>query len=67
MITLTAEELKTFLDKEGTWEARAGMLVRVRVTDARQSYGRIDLRIRPVAGSGGAWVDSRVVKLDQAK
>lgn len=64
MITLTAEELRTFVEKEGNWEARSGVFVRVRVTDARQVYGRLDFRIKPTAGTGATWVDSQVVKLD---
>ena len=40
-----------------------GMLVAVKVMDARQCYGRTDCLVRPVAGEGEQWVrlDSLII------
>lgn len=37
--------------------------VAVRVVDAREIYGRVDLLIEPVYGNGRAWVNSTRVEL----
>jgi hypothetical protein len=38
-----------------------GLVVRCRVMGSRPAFGRIDLRVTPVSGSGEIWVDSRRV------
>lgn len=45
--------------------SRAGTLeVRVRILDARETFGRIDLLVSPVEGSGQAWVSADRVKVE---
>jgi len=45
----------TYVDKYGRVNA-AGFTIHVKIKDARSAYGRIDLLVTPVAGSGTKWV-----------
>lgn len=40
-----------------------GMNIIVKVTDARQCYGRLDLCVEPIHGDGSRWVEYRKVEL----
>lgn len=40
-----------------------GMTISVRVTDARQCYGRLDLCVEPLHGEGSRWLEHRKVEL----
>lgn len=40
-----------------------GMTISVRVTDARQCYGRLDLCVEPLHGEGSRWLEYRKVEL----
>ena len=61
---LSADELHSFIGRAGQYQARAGMTVAVTVTNARESYGRLDLLVAPVAGTGEAWISTALIKLD---
>lgn len=61
---LSAEELASFVGRTGHYQARAGMTVEIRVTNARESYGRLDLLVAPIAGTGEAWISTALIKLD---
>lgn len=37
--------------------------VGVNITDARESFGRIDVYVTPIEGQGSKWVDSKRVTL----
>lgn len=50
-------ERGTIMVRVGTKELR----VEVEVLAERASFGRVQLRVRPVAGRGEAWVDERNV------
>lgn len=39
-----------------------GLRVQVRILESRRVFGRIDLLVSPVAGSGQAWVRERRVR-----
>lgn len=43
-----------------------GMTILVRVTDARQCYGRLDLCVEPLHGTGSRWMEYRKVELTDA-
>ena len=60
---MTASQLQQLVEsyRDGGELAINGMRVRVRVTDARETYSRIDLRVVPEAGAGFAWVERRRV------
>jgi hypothetical protein len=56
---LTANELNEYVNREGTWAAPiADLKIRVKVIDARQIFGRLELKITPLAGSGEAWAQN---------
>ena len=64
---MTASELAKLVGMTATVPVRRGMMgtveIEVRIIDARDSYGRTDLLIRPVAGDGEAWVSADRVKV----
>lgn len=67
---MTAAELgAAYIGQEGTYAVGshgAGvMAVRVAVKDARSAFGRTDLLIYPLAGSGETWVKHDSVVLDK--
>jgi hypothetical protein len=51
------------IGKEATVTTREGFTIRVRIEDVRSSYGRVEVRVVPIAGRGAAWVTSKRVKL----
>ena len=64
---MTAREIAALLDKTATLsvtERSGGKLeVPVRITNAREAWGRIDVLVTPVDGSGEAWVSAERVKV----
>jgi hypothetical protein len=58
-------ELSSMIGREGILiTQREKLRVRVRVVDVRMAYGRRDLLVEPVAGSGPpVWVSAQRVKL----
>jgi hypothetical protein len=45
---------------------RERLKIRVRIVDARKSYGRVDYLVEAIEGSGRAWVSSKRVRLSRA-
>ena len=41
----------------------SGMTISVKVTDARQCYGRLDFCVEPLHGEGSRWMEHRKVEL----
>jgi len=41
-----------------------GMMVSVRITDAKNSYGADRVQITPVAGSGSRWVNLTSIRIN---
>lgn len=64
---LTAEELRSFIGRSGSYQAREGITFDVIVQDAREAYGRLDLLVSPVAGKGQAWIGATLIKLAQTE
>lgn len=62
-MTTSTRELATYIGKDGHLNLD-GLTIQVKVTDARPRYGRIDLEITPVNGTGSRWVESSRVRLD---
>lgn len=50
-------ELQQLLGKTALLETSEGLTVEVVVVDAKQAYGHERVLIKPVAGSGEAWVN----------
>jgi hypothetical protein len=58
-MTATANELAANVGREGLWSTPiANIQVRVKVIDARQIFGRVELKVTPIAGSGEAWAQN---------
>jgi hypothetical protein len=53
---LTTRELATVIGTVTTWKVSADITVDVEILDSRQVFGRTDVLIRPVAGTGTTWV-----------
>jgi hypothetical protein len=59
IMTATANELAANVGREGLWSTPiANIQVRVKVIDARQIFGRVELKVTPLAGSGEAWAQN---------
>lgn len=61
---MNARELAALLGSSGLLRSADGLRVSVRVLDARPAFGRLDLLVEPVEGSGSAWVSADRVNLD---
>lgn len=59
---MTNAELAAFVGREGLITFDGGKLtIEVHSKDAREVYGRLDILVEPVAGTGQAWVaESRI-------
>ena len=62
MASSMSEELKGYLGRRGAVRVER-MEVAVEVVWARLSFGRVQLEITPVSGSGTTWVDRDSVML----
>lgn len=65
---MSAAELAKYIGRSGTALLRSSsssdaLVVEVRVIDAKSAFGRIDLLVEPVAGSGKAWMAADNVTL----
>ena len=60
----TATYLSTLTGLTGTYPVK-DMTVEIRVTDARNRFGGVDVLIEPVCGSGATWVAVESVALRQ--
>ena len=59
---MTSRELVRLLDKEGTLSL-GGFTIPVRILDARENFGRVDVLVEPITGEGQAWYSADNVKL----
>lgn len=58
------ELLATYYGKRGTLSCERGsMVVQVRIKRARHVYGRLELLVEPMWGTGDAWVIHKRVTL----
>jgi hypothetical protein len=49
-------ELEKLVGRTGTLDIPGGMRVQVKILEVKQTYGRLRVRVRPVAGDGEAWI-----------
>jgi hypothetical protein len=72
-MSFTHEELQSFVGQKGdlpVGKDRNGhynLTIRVIVRDAREAYGRVDLLVEPMYGTGTMWVSRHTVSLDAAE
>lgn len=50
-------EIAKFIGKEVLWRAGA-LMIRVKITDVKMSYGRTRYQIEPVSGNGSTWTEN---------
>jgi hypothetical protein len=61
----TAADLAAYLKRKGIWSAPTGdMKVPVITVDARHIFGRTELKVSPIGGSGSTWVNAAGVELE---
>ena len=60
---MTTAELAKLLNRTATID-HDGLSVRVRILDGRQAYGREDVLVTPLEGSGERWVSAERVRLE---
>lgn len=66
----TESEVSAYVGRSGTLPVQfsSGALgIEVRVLDAREAYGRIDILIEPLYGAGSVWVQSHKVELNEER
>ena len=59
---MTVAQMATLVGQEGLLRVER-LQVQVRVVDVRTVYGRLQLLVEPVAGSGQQWVDADRVRM----
>lgn len=58
---MISAELATYVGREGLLSYGGSIAIEVKSLDAREVYGRLDIYVEPVAGTGKAWVaESRI-------
>ena len=58
---MTNAELAAYVGRTGLLSFDGKIAVEVRAHDAREVYGRLDILVEPVAGTGEVWVaESRI-------
>lgn len=58
---MSVSELVSLIGKEVVLSTD-GLKIKVKIKDARHAFGRTDVLVTPVAGSGEAWVSRDRVK-----
>lgn len=53
---MTAREGARLLGRKGMWACGRDIAVQVRIVDARSVYGRMQVLVEPVSGTGQQWV-----------
>lgn len=61
-IGLYGTDLEPYKHRNGTIDVN-GLIVAVKVVDARFRYGHIDLKVTPLSGRGERWMESGKVFL----
>lgn len=62
---MTIDEYNALLDTVVSIPTDNKISYYARITDVRPAFGRIDWKVKPVAGTGEAWVDAsrcRIIK-----
>ena len=54
----------TAIGTKAVWPAHNGLNVFVEITDAKRVFGRLDYQVKPISGSGEAWVNSETLIME---
>lgn len=61
----TAADLAGYVQRKGIWSTPTGdMKLPVMTVDARWLFGRTELKVAPIGGSGSTWVTAGSVDLE---
>lgn len=66
---MTTAQLSHLIGRAGILRTAEGLGVAITIVDARETFGRTDVKVTPIAGDSSAWVSrSRVslVTLDES-
>ena len=55
---MTTAEMAKYIGQTGTYHGIPGLVVEVKIVDARMSWGQLQLQVQPTSGSGSKWVNS---------
>jgi hypothetical protein len=55
---MTTAELAKYIDQTATYHGVPGLVIEVKVIDARMSWGQVQLQIQPTSGSGSKWINA---------
>jgi hypothetical protein len=61
---MDCKTLNTYIGKEGRLNLD-GFIVNITIKDARSNYGRTEVLVSPLAGSGERWVYLAKITLDK--
>lgn len=63
---MTPAYLAKYVGRTGLYKnTRSGLTIPIRTLDARKAYGRVEVKVTPVGGSGQKWVDVNNLKLEK--
>lgn len=63
---MKVQELSQIIGRKASWII-FDLDVPVEITDARSIFGRVDVQIRPVGGSGEHWCNSKALVFDDGQ
>lgn len=69
---MTKNEEK-YMGKQAKWSVRVEaasdvvFTVNVKIVEVREKFGRVDLKVEPLAGTGQTWVGEKTVELMETK
>ena len=55
---MTVGQMAKYIGQTGTYHGIPGLVVEVKIVDARMSWGQLQLQVQPTSGSGSKWVNS---------
>jgi len=63
---MSAYELSQMIGRQATWTI-FDLQIPVEITDARQVFGRTDIQIRPLGGTGKHWCSHRALSITEGR
>jgi hypothetical protein len=63
---MTASQVASPIGRRAKWEAVAGVVVDVTITDVRLNYGIVQYLVGPIAGSGATWIRATSATIEES-
>lgn len=63
----TVSYLQAFLNQQAYVRTPEGLLVKVKILDAKVAWGKTRLLVEPLAGSGQVWIDESRLNVTEAQ